>query len=1547
MPNIAPYASWSPLDNNLRNGVPRTNGATKIWAPGGSDSWVVALRFMHYETYTLDEFWAPIKEGGVSWWLDQGKTDYGAGTGGIINAALVRCDPANSYLPMFVQALSSDPSRLVARELITNPQARYNETISRIGGFPSGQDGPQLQIVRPRTTSGAKAQIQAGVVYALCFYNTHTTPGLNYFSINCTAIREFPWPARTPGIAGWGLPQGGDGGDRYKSPNTYLNTDPEKKGAIGGLSPMDLNLFSFNGGTTWIAGPAAGYYGGSNDSAGAGARTTRVPWYAIIRDGEPVTNGSKPIRHVYNGHYDNFDPTKPGTKSRTFTVAAGAGGVPIESIGGSFYEGSNPGTITVTVKRGVNTVGTKSVTINDTTGGHQIAAATGGALTPLDGDVITLTSTGDVPMNTGGDSNEQIVGHSTVAAMLFTLPEFSAEVTPFSRAAIDPPTEDPGPAGDLDWMGYQWNKRSGGGAPGVGTWAAGNVTVTPEGWLKFHLASQVGCEIDSTRQGWGYGKYRLTTNLDPTAFSANAVWGGMFTYDDGNSPGHNEIDFCETSRWGQGGLPRVDNTYFTAAQNQDSGGGVSVYPAGQTASTFAKSGDQTYTLTWEPGKLTWRWYNGADETAPLVQTAVATANVPVPATEQVCMNLWPFGASAGTLDVIVKSFAFVPLGVVQPTHLVVQGPALTFSGVEGQPLPAAKQLTVINDGGSDGELTFSMALSGTNATAFTLAVTDNDAPGAATVRPLTLPAGTYTATLTTTFDNGQANDVRTITWIVTSVPTGGGSETDWTTALGAILDTCSTKEWWRAGEASGALIGQEGYANLTPAGAMQRATASLLPNDTDGAVKMTGGALTGATDIFYFFGPRSFVIGGLIRPDTITAGVNHAIVLKTNAVEDDTERGWQMWLEGASTAHPDGRIAFARIGDPAGYEVASGAGVDVGEVALVVARYHGPTQQLTVSVQGIDGPAGTSSGTIPITAGPLQWGGDYALTRPFLGAMDEMFVGIDWDANVDDDAMSQLISDLQASRSAIVDPPAEDDDPPATPTGLALVAGDRQITAAWTANTEPDLDHYRVYVYDLTVASGPSAMPAPPSISTFGIPPVGAISASQAAPLRIIDTTQPTFIITGLTNTVPYGVQVSAVDHAGQESELSEMETATPVSATTGGGGTGDPGGGGGEPPDEPPAGREIPEWTIAIADQTGKEVTDLTAPVLLTWTDRMAATLSFTLEHDDQAAKAFYDVLRNGIPQIRAYQDSVLRFSGTWQPLQEQSDDQQSNATVLFADPLKRLDTRTVQDPVTFAQTDAGEIARQVISATANRSTLNLRIGTIEPTVPRDGSYERTKNIGDAVRELASAVGGFDMIVLPLDPTTNAGALGELQIVASRGSDKSSAIVFQQGKDTLDDVLATGRTIQLPANAVTVIGPQADDGTTMYGYAEDPASIQQFGLYEVTQSATDLQDQASLDAKAAEFVRSAPVQTLTMTPDLDSAPWPFADYDIGDLVAILVDQDAMQAEAVMPILAFSIQTDDAGRELSHTVTFGDQLVPKLTDVFRDLGKRLSALEQQ
>lgn len=272
------------------------------------------------------------------------------------------------------------------------------------------------------------------------------------------------------------------------------------------------------------------------------------------------------------------------------------------------------------------------------------------------------------------------------------------------------------------------------------------------------------------------------------------------------------------------------------------------------------------------------------------------------------------------------------------------------------------------------------------------------------------------------------------------------------------------------------------------------------------------------------------------------------------------------------------------------------------------------------------------------------------------------------------------------------------------------------------------------------------------------------------------------------------------------------------------------------------------------------------------------------TLSVEDEATEHFLAALRNGIPQLRVYEDGELTFSGHWWPQDGGGTTaEQSYLNLTFKDAYAELERRFVRADVTFNSTDAGQILSSLIATTNDLSDTTLRIGSIATTVARDRTYEAGKQIAEAGIQLTEVIGGFDFRVDPLDPTEEDGDTGELVILAGRGALREAA-KFEFGPETLANLRGYNFTTQRPSNRVLAIGggePAIRSEVALEGSEAIFRSQQQ------STADLDVTEQATLNAKAGDALRANPLWAVQIQPDPALAPVAGTDFDVGDTVPV------------------------------------------------------------
>jgi hypothetical protein len=338
-----------------------------------------------------------------------------------------------------------------------------------------------------------------------------------------------------------------------------------------------------------------------------------------------------------------------------------------------------------------------------------------------------------------------------------------------------------------------------------------------------------------------------------------------------------------------------------------------------------------------------------------------------------------------------------------------------------------------------------------------------------------------------------------------------------------------------------------------------------------------------------------------------------------------------------------------------------------------------------------------------------------------------------------------------------------------------------------------------------------------------------------------------------------------------------------------------------------------MPTWSFLLADGFGNGVAELAtgAGRSLTFTRNAYPECTVTISHDDDAATAFFDALRNGIPTLRAYRDGVLRFHGELAPFTETLEEA-AQLTLLFRGPFARLigygQSRGGFLSHIFTATDAGQIAKTLIDLTDPSGVATT--GTIEATKLRDRTYQYA-NVGEAVTDLTKILDGFDFEVLPIEIT--AGKIGEFVVYARQGSDKSSTVKFQYGPGTLANVHSVTRQTEPPINYARVLGANG-----LIAVKTDAASIAKYGQWTVQESVSDVVEQATINDRAQALLRPDPVKVVAFSPDPTLAPAPWDDYWLGDTVGFFGRRGAFVEDLTARINKITVVVDDEGNEAAE-----------------------------
>lgn len=229
----------------------------------------------------------------------------------------------------------------------------------------------------------------------------------------------------------------------------------------------------------------------------------------------------------------------------------------------------------------------------------------------------------------------------------------------------------------LQFSGYDWwvkSKQTPAG-PGPNYWSSSTNNVWVDDLGRLHLrityrSNQWQCAEVFSARPFGYGSYRFRMEAEADALDPTVVL-GLFTYSDDPTYNYREIDL-EWARWGNSN--DVSNAQFVVQPNSASHKVRFTVPAAVT--------DSTHLFTWETNRVSFQCQRGAYSPNPhptnLLANWIYTLTVPRAGDENARINLWLFRGhppmDTNEVEVIIRSFEYVPLGAAPPVSLRAERP---------------------------------------------------------------------------------------------------------------------------------------------------------------------------------------------------------------------------------------------------------------------------------------------------------------------------------------------------------------------------------------------------------------------------------------------------------------------------------------------------------------------------------------------------------------------------------------------------------------------------------------------------------------------------------------------------------------------------------------------------------------------------------------------------------------------------------------------------------------------------------------------------------
>lgn len=260
---------------------------------------------------------------------------------------------------------------------------------------------------------------------------------------------------------------------------------------------------------------------------------------------------------------------------------------------------------------------------------------------------------------------------------------------------------------------------------------------------------------------------------------------------------------------------------------------------------------------------------------------------------------------------------------------------------------------------------------------------------------------------------------------------------------------------------------------------------------------------------------------------------------------------------------------------------------------------------------------------------------------------------------------------------------------------------------------------------------------------------------------------------------------------------------------------------------------------------------------------------------------------------------------------------DEQPPVTLTVPDPLRLLDSRLRDSAVTYTAEYPRDIVASLVADEQARAETHLQVAAGTAGPQRDRTYERGKNIGEIIQQLAEVQNGYYYRV---DPVTGAGAtVGELVLLhPNAGSDRVSAR-FERGEGTIGNLTSLQATTLPPVNRATGFGAGDGEGQLVVA-EEDATSISNHGLYETSIQHVDVVIEQTLRDHCTDALRPNPRVTLALqvaTPGAVMVPSPWDDFDVGDTVYIrsVTDSPLASVDTAATVTEFTVSVDESGNE--------------------------------
>lgn len=283
----------------------------------------------------------------------------------------------------------------------------------------------------------------------------------------------------------------------------------------------------------------------------------------------------------------------------------------------------------------------------------------------------------------------------------------------------------------------------------------------------------------------------------------------------------------------------------------------------------------------------------------------------------------------------------------------------------------------------------------------------------------------------------------------------------------------------------------------------------------------------------------------------------------------------------------------------------------------------------------------------------------------------------------------------------------------------------------------------------------------------------------------------------------------------------------------------------------------------------------------------------------------------------LKMYRNGVLRMYGQVQdPFVRVPDHHE----FIAKDPFASLAYRRVRKLISWSDTAVDDIAWGLIDQANDLHTTHIIQGTLADNKHIDQSYHVGDILSEQIQALSDRDDSFWYRVDPYDAGA-AGVYGKFNTF-SAFNDKTATVIFAYGQDTFDNCTDYRVEEGLMRNRVTVIGAKGTHPETVNA----KASWATHGLWEDERGHMTIKDQDALHRNAEGLIVTSPCLVFGLTPGPD-APAPFTDFDVGDVVTLMISDRGYSFQGQCRIMEFTVNIDpNSGQEILEQIVMEESL---------------------